>query len=160
MLGICCGPDDLYLAQRGLRTLAVRLDRSEATGLELARWIARRPEVKRVLHPALPADPGHALWKRDFSGANGLFSVILHPVSDAALAAFFGGFELFGIGVSWGGYESLVITQRPLRTAVKWTEKGPLVRFYAGMEDPQDLIADLDAAFQRLARARDAEGTE
>jgi cystathionine beta-lyase len=155
MLGICCGPDDLYLAQRGLRTLGLRLDRSESTGLELARWLERRPEVARVLHPALPGDPGHALWHRDFSGAAGLFSIVLRPISRAALEAFFDGFRLFGIGVSWGGYESLIMTfdPRPNRTAVPWTEPGPLVRLYAGMEDPQDLIADLDAAFRRLAAA-------
>jgi cystathionine beta-lyase len=155
-LGICCGPDDLYLAQRGLRTLAVRLDRSEATGLELARWLEKRPEVKRVLHPALPADPGHALWQRDFSGSAGLFAVVLHPVPEAAVLAFFADFKLFGIGVSWGGYESLVMVSEPsrIRTAVPWTEPGPLIRFHAGLEDPHDLIVDLEAGFRRLAAAR------
>jgi cystathionine beta-lyase len=153
MLGICCGPDDLYLSQRGLRSLGVRLDRSESTGLDLARWLLRRPEVARVLHPALPGDPGHALWRRDFSGAAGLFSVVLHPVPEAALLRFFDGLRLFGIGVSWGGYESLIIpaSLARIRTAVPWTEQGTLIRFYAGLEDPQDLIADLDDAFRRMA---------
>ncbi|HLY57783.1 MAG TPA: cystathionine beta-lyase [Stellaceae bacterium] len=154
-LGVCCGPDDLYLAQRGLRTLGVRLDRSEATGLELARWLQKRREVARILYPALPGDPGHALWQRDFSGAAGLFSIVLHPVPPAALDAFFADFKLFGIGVSWGGYESLVITQdlAETRSAVPWTDPGPLIRFYAGLEDPQDLIEDVDAAFRRLTAA-------
>ena len=155
MLGICCGPDDLYLSQRGLRSLGVRLDRSEATGLELARWLEKRPEVARVLHPALPADPGHALWRRDFAGAAGLFAMLLHPVSEPAFRAFFDGFRLFGLGVSWGGYESLILPfdLAQIRTARPWTEPGRLVRLYAGLEDPQDLAADLDDAFRRMNEA-------
>jgi cystathionine beta-lyase len=156
ILGLCCGPEELYLAQRGLRTMAVRLQRSGASGLKLAAWLAARPEVARVLHPARPDDPGHALWRRDFTGTCGLFSILLHPVPYPALAAFFDGLRLFGIGASWGGYESLIVPANaaPARTAVPWTETGPLIRVYAGLEDPDDLIADLDAGFHRMAAAR------
>jgi cystathionine beta-lyase len=152
LLGMCCGPEELYLAQRGLRSMAVRLQRSGATGLKLAEWLQRRPEVARILHPALPGDPGHAIWQRDFSGTCGLFAMLLHPVKRPALAAFYDGLRLFGIGASWGGYESLIVPAKPapLRTAVPWTEAGPLIRLHAGLEDPDDLIADLAAGFQRL----------
>lgn len=154
-LGIFTGPDDMYLAQRGLRTLAVRLARHQETGIALARWLQARPEVRRVLHPALPDDPGHALWQRDFTGASGLFGALLHPVSRAKLAAFLDGLECFGMGWSWGGYESLCIPQHPekLRTARPWTEDGPLLRFHAGLEDIADLIEDLEAGFARMAAA-------
>jgi cystathionine beta-lyase len=156
MLGLCCGPDDLYLAQRGLRSMAVRLRRSGETGLTLAKWLQTRPEVARILHPALPGDPDHALWLRDFSGACGLFAMLLHPVPRPALSAFFDGFRLFGIGASWGGYESLIVPTNPAatRTAVPWTEPGKLIRLHAGLEDPDDLIADLAAGFARMAAAR------
>lgn len=154
-LGIWTGPDDMYLAQRGLRTLAVRLARHQETGLALARYLQGRPEVKRVLHPALPEDPGHALWQRDFTGASGLFGAVLHPIPRAKLAAFLDGLEFFGMGWSWGGYESLCVPQHPesIRTARPWTEAGPLLRFHAGLEDVADLIADLDAGFARMAAA-------
>jgi cystathionine beta-lyase len=154
-LGASAGPDDCYLALRGLRTLSVRLQRHQENGLALARWLQQRPEVARVLHPALPGDPGHAIWKRDFTGASGLFSIELKPVSDAALAAMCDGLELFGMGYSWGGFESLALPSdpRPLRTAVPWTAPGPLIRFHAGLEDPEDLIADLAAGFERLKAA-------
>jgi len=156
MLGLCCGPDDLYLAQRGLRSMALRLRRSGETGLTLAKWLQARPEVARILHPALPGDPGHALWRRDFSGTCGLFAMLLHPVPRPALSAFFDGFRLFGIGASWGGYESLIVPTNPAsaRTAVPWTETGKLIRLHAGLEDPDDLIADLAAGFARMAAAR------
>jgi cystathionine beta-lyase len=155
MLGLCCGPDDLYLAQRGLRSMAVRLRRSGETGLALANWLQARPEVARILHPALAGDPGHARWRRDFSGACGLFAMLLHPVPRPALSAFFDGFRLFGIGASWGGYESLIVPTDPAstRTAVPWREAGKLIRLYAGLEDPADLIADLAAGFARMAAA-------
>jgi cystathionine beta-lyase len=154
-LGNCSGPDDLYLAQRGLRTMVVRLARSQETGLALAHWLAGRPEVARVLHPALPDDPGHAIWKRDFTGASGLFSIVLHPVPKPALAAFLDGLTLFGIGASWGGYESLIMPSDPraLRSATRWELPGQLLRIHAGLEDPADLIADLEAGFRRLAAA-------
>jgi cystathionine beta-lyase len=155
VLGNCSGPDDLYLAQRGLRTMAVRLARNQANGLALAQWLQARPEVARVLHPALPDDPGHAIWRRDYRGASGLFSIVLHPVAKPALAAFLDGLKLFGMGASWGGYESLIIPSDPRRsrTATAWTAPGPLLRLHAGLEDPADLIADLEAGFARLASA-------
>ena len=151
-LGQCAGPDDVYLGQRGLRTLPVRLKRHWETGVRLAEWVARQPEVERVLHPALPADPGHALWKRDFTGASGLFGVQLKPVGEPAFAAFVDGLELFGLGASWGGYESLIMPTHPeeLRTATKWQYRGPCFRIHAGLEDPDDLLADLAAGFARL----------
>jgi len=155
LLGHCSGPDDLYLAQRGLRTLAVRLARNQANGLALAHWLRGRPEVARVLHPALPDHPGHALWRRDFTGASGLFGVVLQPVARPALAAFLDGLRLFGMGASWGGYESLIMPADPrtARSATTWDLPGPLLRLHAGLEDPDDLIADLEAGFDRLARA-------
>jgi len=154
-LGQCAAPDDVYLAQRGLRTMHIRLKRHWETGLALAEWLARQPEVERILHPALPGDPGHALWKRDFRGACGLFGVVLKPVGRPALEAFFDGFRLFGIGASWGGYESLVIPVdlAGIRTATRWPHEGPCIRLHAGLEAPEDLIADLDAAFARLRAA-------
>jgi cysteine-S-conjugate beta-lyase len=155
LLGNCSGPDDLYLAQRGLRTMAVRLARNQANGLALARWLEARPEVAAVLHPALPSHPQHEIWRRDFRGASGLFSIVLHPVERPALAAFLDGLKLFGIGASWGGYESLILPSDPraLRKATTWTMPGQLLRIHAGLEDPADLIADLEAGFVRLARA-------
>jgi cystathionine beta-lyase len=153
-LGNCSGADDLYLAQRGLRTMAVRIARNQSNGLALARWLQARPEVARVLHPALPDDPGHPIWRRDFTGASGLFAFILRPVPRAALAAFLDGLQLFGMGASWGGYESLILPGDPrgMRTATRWDEPGQLLRIHAGLEDPGDLIADLEAGFERLAR--------
>jgi cystathionine beta-lyase len=155
-LGQCAGPDDVYLALRGLRTLAVRLPRHQETALALCRWLAGRPEVDRVLYPALPGDPGHEIWRRDFTGASGLFGFVLaRPYSDAALGAMMDGLELFGIGSSWGGFESLMILTHPERnrTASSWAAPGPSLRIHAGLEDPDDLIADLAAGFERLARA-------
>lgn len=154
-MGYGVGPDDCYLALRGLRTLGPRLRRHEENGLILARWLMERPEVARVLHPALPHDPGHAIWKRDFAGSNGLFGVVLKPVGDAAVAAMLDGLGLFGLGVSWGGYESLAMRVRPEahRTATRWEAAGPTLRFHVGLEDPQDLIADLERGFARLRAA-------
>jgi cystathionine beta-lyase len=155
-LGQFAGADDMYLAQRGLRTLAVRLERHQENGLALARWFEGRPEVRRVLHPGLPQDPGHQLWKRDFRGASGLFGVVLEPQPKEALAAMLDGLKLFGMGYSWGGYESLVVpgNVKRLRTAVPWTDDGTLLRFHAGLEHIDDLIADLDAGFARLKAAK------
>jgi cystathionine beta-lyase len=152
-LGLCSGPDDIYLAQRGLRTLSVRLRQHEVTALEMANWLNSRSEVARVLHPALSHDPGHEIWKRDFRGASGLFGVELKPCSKAALSAMLNHLELFGMGWSWGGYESLIVTAHPTRTAKPFTTSGPLLRIHAGLEDVGDLIADLEAGFSRLRDA-------
>lgn len=151
-LGASAGPDDCYLALRGMRTLAVRLAQQGATGLKLAAWLAERPEVSRVLHPALPSDPGHDIWKRDFSGASGLFGIVLNPVSDKAVAAMLDGFELFGMGYSWGGFESLAIPTYPhkVRETSDWDPDYPCIRFHAGLEHADDLITDLEAGFKRL----------
>src|SRR5205085_257365 len=145
-LGLCVGPDDIYLALRGLRTLGVRLDRHQASGLKIARWLAARTEVLRVLHPALETDPGHPIWRRDFSGASGLFSIVLKPVPEKAVHAFLDALQLFGLGFSWGGYESLVIAFdcSGYRTATKWAPGGPALRFHVGLEDADDLIVDLE----------------
>ncbi|MGC5780079.1 cystathionine beta-lyase [Methylobacterium sp. NFXW15] len=152
---VCAGPEDMFLAMRGLRTMGLRLREHEKQGLDMARWLQARPEVLRVLHPALPEDPGHAIWKRDFTGASGLFSIVLKPVPEAALAAFLDGLELFGMGFSWGGFESLCIPFdcTPFRTATRWEPGGPTLRFHIGLEDTADLKADLDAGFVRLREA-------
>ncbi|MGZ5849433.1 MAG: cystathionine beta-lyase [Methyloceanibacter sp.] len=152
-LGLCPGPEDVYLGLRGLRSLGVRLARHQASGIEIARWLAGRPEVARVLHPALASDPGHALWKRDFTGASGLFALVLKPVAAEAVAAMLDGLELFGMGYSWGGFESLILPFDPseYRTATKWQREGPALRLHIGLEDVDDLRADLEAGFGRLA---------
>ncbi|WP_036260610.1 cystathionine beta-lyase [Methylocapsa aurea] len=149
---MCPGPEDVFLALRGLRTLDLRLREAERQGLDLARWLAGRPEIVQVLHPALPSCPGHALWKRDFLGSSGLFSALLAPCSDAALAAMLDGLKLFGMGYSWGGFESLVIPFdcRSYRSATVWSPPGPALRFSVGLEDIEDLKDDLDQGFQRL----------
>ncbi len=154
-LGLCPGPEDVYLGLRGLRTLSVRLARHQASALALADWLKGRPEVARVIHPALPGDLGHALWKRDFTGASGLFSIVLKPCSHEALAALVDHLELFGMGYSWGGYESLILPFDPsgYRTAITWQAEGPALRLHIGLEDVEDLKADLDAGFARLTKA-------
>ncbi len=159
LLGYSAAPDDVYLALRGLRTLSVRLARHEETGLMLAKWFQDRPEVERVLHPALPSDPGYEIWRRDFTGASGLFGVIFKPCSDAALAAMIDGYDLFGLGASWGGYESLALPSGPsmARSATTLETSGPVVRFHAGLEDPRDLIADLEAGLIRMAAVNGGE---
>lgn len=158
-LGHSAAPDDVFLGLRGFRTLSVRLERHHKTGLALASWLQNRPEVARVMHPALPDDPGHALWKRDFSGACGLFGLVLHPVAQSALEAMLDHLELYGMGYSWGGFESLIIPTDPasIRTATEWNAQGPALRIHAGLEDIDDLIADLEAGFERLNRAVAAE---
>ncbi|MCG8354761.1 MAG: cystathionine beta-lyase [Kiloniellales bacterium] len=158
-LGVSAGTEEIFLGQRGLRTLAVRLARHQETGLALARWLEARPEVAQVLHPALPSHPGHAIWRRDFTGACGLFSIVLrHPYPKAALSAMIEGLELFGLGASWGGYESLLIPADPteIRTATAWQAPGPLLRIHAGLEAVDDLIADLAAGFERLEQVAQA----
>ena len=154
-MGLCVGPDDIYLALRGLRTLGVRLARHYESGLRVARWLGQRPEVARVLHPALESDPGHAIWKRDFSGACGLFSIVLKPCPDRAVHAFMNELALFGMGFSWGGFESLVILFdcTEYRTATPWAPGGPTLRFHIGLEDAGDLIADLERGFAAMAAA-------
>ena len=151
-LGLCPGPEDVYLGLRGLRSLGVRLARHQSSGLELARWLADRPEVARVIYPALPSDPGHALWRRDFTGAPGLFSIVLKPVPHAKLAAMLDGLDLFGMGYSWGGFESLILPfdPRAYRTATKWHAEGPALRLHVGLEEVEDLKADLETGFARL----------
>ena len=151
--GWCVGPDDVYLGLRGLRTLAVRLDRHWRSGLAVARWLEQRPEVLHLLHPAMESHPGHALWKRDFTGASGLFSVVLKPVPQKAVYAFLDALELFGIGASWGGYESLAVPFdcTAVRSATRWQPGGPTVRFHIGLEAVEDLIADLERGFAALA---------
>jgi len=155
LYGYAAAPDDLYLGLRGIRTLSVRLARHHETGLKLAHWLQGRPEVAAVFHPGLPDSPDHGLWKRDYRGASGLFGLALKPCSDRQLAAMVDGFEIFGMGFSWGGYESLCVVSTPqkIRTAVPWTHEGPTLRIHAGLEDPDDLIADLAAGFERLGQA-------
>ena len=155
-MGLCVGPDDMYLALRGLRTLGVRLARHNESGLRVARWLAQRPEVLRVLHPALESDPGYKIWQRDFSGACGLFSIVLKPAAEKSVHAFMNALALFGMGFSWGGFESLVILFdcSEYRTATKWAPGGPTLRFHIGLEDPDDLLADLDRGFAAMAAAK------
>ena len=155
-LGLCAGPDDIYLGLRGLRTLAVRMEHQMRSALTVATWLEQRPEIARVLYPPLPSDPGHALWKRDMTGACGLFGIVLDGWELADAKAFVDGLELFGIGASWGGFESLAILADPrrYRTAAPWTGEGPLIRLHIGLEDPDDLIADLDASFAGVAEAK------
>lgn len=145
--GQIASPDDIYLALRGMRTLGVRLRRHQDTGLQLAQGLQRHPGVARVLHPALTGDPGHRLWSRDFRGASGLFGLILKPLSPAALSTLFARLRLFGIGLSWGGYESLALpVERPLRTVRPFDFDGHLIRIHAGLESPDDLLMDFSEA--------------
>jgi cystathionine beta-lyase len=150
-LGQSVSPDDAWLASRGLRTMGVRLRRHEASALGIARWLKEQPQVAAVLHPALPDCPGHEVWARDFLGSSGLFSFALKGGDDSACTRFIEALELFGIGYSWGGYESLVVPADPrrIRTATRWQAEGPLVRLHIGLEDPDDLIEDLAAALSR-----------
>jgi cystathionine beta-lyase len=151
-LGICVSPDEAYLALRGLRTLGLRMERHQRNALRVAEWLRSRPEVARVVYPALPGDPGHALWQRDFSGASGLLGVVLAPTPPSAVDAMLDALQLFGLGVSFGGFESLAIPVDPTesRSATRWQSGGPYVRFHIGLEDPADLIADLARAFDQL----------
>ena len=153
-LGANSGPDDVYLALRGMRTIGVRMRQHHENGLKLAQWLEQRPEVDRVLHPGLPSNPYHELWKRDFTGACGLFGVVLKPYEEKALAAMLDGLKLYGMGSSWGGFESLILLTNPAstRTVAKeqWENDGPTLRIHAGLEDPDDLIDDLEKGFKRL----------
>jgi cystathionine beta-lyase len=152
-MGQFAGPDDMYLTLRGIHTLDVRLERHQKNALQVAEWFRSRPEVETVLYPALSNAPGHSLWKRDFKGASGLFSIVLKPVPEKAVSAMLDGLALFGMGYSWGGFESLVVPFHPHRTASAWTSQNPCLRFHIGLESPDDLIADLHDGFARLAAA-------
>lgn len=147
------GAEDCFLALRGLRTLHIRLKEAETRALKIAAWLSEQPEVKTILHPAFESCPGHALWKRDFSGSTGLFSLILDPVYDKlAVTRMLDGLELFGMGYSWGGFESLIIpfNCQDYRTATQWKQQGATLRLQIGLEDPQDLMVDLRAGLDRL----------
>jgi cystathionine beta-lyase len=152
--GQFAGPDDVYLAQRGLRTLSVRLRRHQENALKIAAWLATRPEVAQVLYPALPGAPGHELWKRDYRGASGLFGLVLKPCPHEALCAFVDQLTLFHLGFSWGGFESMIMPLLPFpeREASAWPYPGTTVRLHVGLESPDDLMADLTDGLERLRR--------
>jgi cystathionine beta-lyase len=152
--GYGVSPDDCYLTLRGFRTIGVRMNQQMANALKVARWLQSRREVKRVIYPALEGDPGHTLWKRDFSGAASLFSFVL-AAGDRHATAFINALQLFGIGSSWGGFESLAIVAQiaPYRTATKWDPGGATIRLHIGLEDPDDLIADLERGFAAMQKA-------
>lgn len=157
-LGQTAGPEEVYLALRGLRTLELRLRQHWSSSVKVANWLEQRPEVSAVFHPALASHPNHALWKRDFTGASGLFSIQLHPLEAPALAAFVDHLELFGLGLSWGGYESLALPVQPPRLLGRPGADGQWIRIHVGLEDPDDLIADLESGFAHLQAAQAAEG--
>jgi cystathionine beta-lyase len=150
-LGICAGADEMYLALRGLRTIKVRMKQHHENAIRVAKWLQKRKEVEQVNCPALPGHPGHAIWKRDYTGTNGLISILLKPVSQKAYGAFIDALELFPLAASWGGYESLAMPLDPsARAAVRWKEKGELLRLHIGLEDPDDLIEDLEQGLKKL----------
>jgi cystathionine beta-lyase len=153
-MGICVAPDDCYLAARGLRTLALRMKEHEARALHVARWLEAQEGVRQVIHPALETHPDHAIFQRDFSGSGSLFSLVLEPAPREALAAMTNSLAYFGMGYSWGGFESLILPSKPHRTVTPWTEEGNLVRLHIGFEDVDDLTADLDAGLKRYLAAR------
>jgi len=150
-MGFSVSPDDAWLGSRGLRTMAVRLKQHEESALKVAHWLKERADVGLVLHPALPDCPGHDVWKRDFKGSSGLFSFELKGADKAARAKFVDSLSLFGIGYSWGGYESLALPVDPVRTVSKAPAPN-LVRLHIGLEDADDLIADLESAFDQAGR--------
>jgi len=152
-MGVTASPDDCFLALRGLRTLPIRLARHVESAVEIAQWLAARREVREVIYPVLPGSRGHELWKRDYLGGSGLFAVVLEPVASERIDAMLDGMQLFGMGWSWGGFESLIIPTYPelVQTATKWDPGGPCLRLAIGLEDPSDLIADLAAGLARLA---------
>ena len=152
-LGIQAGTEEIWLTLRGIRTMGVRIDRHERSALEVAHWLEGRPEVARVLHPALPSDPGHAIWKRDFGRSTGLFGFVLRGDLGQA-KAFLNALELIGLGFSWGGFESLAVLGEldENRTVRRWSE-GPVVRLHVGLEDVSDLLADLERGFAAMSRA-------
>lgn len=150
--GYSVSPEDCYLALRGFRTIGVRMKQQMRNALKVARWLQSRSEVKRVIYPALEGDAGYSIWRRDFDGAAALFSFVLEPVGEEAVAGFIDSLELFGIGSSWGGFESLVVLADIARhrTATRWEPGGPTIRLHIGLEDPDDLIADLEKGFYKL----------
>ena len=152
--GNCAGSDEVYLGLRGLRTLSVRLERHARNALQAAEWFQRQPEVARVLYPALPDDPGHALWQRDFDGATGLFTVCFNALDEKQVEALVDNLDLFGLGASWGGYECLVLPfdARPQRTATEWAPTGPTIRFHIGLDDAEDILADLEKGFAHMRK--------
>ncbi len=153
-LGLCANGEDCFLALRGLRTLGVRLERHWKSGLAMAEWLQRRPEVAAVLHPAMPGDPGYELWRRDFTGASGLFSIVLKPYPKEAVRRMLNALRLFGMGYSWGGFESLIVPYdcAAARTATAWRSEGPALRLHIGLEDVEDLKRDLERGFAALAQ--------
>jgi cystathionine beta-lyase len=154
-MAIPAGPEDVFLALRGLRTLDLRLHEAERQALVLAKWLEARPEIQRVIHPALPSYRGHEIWKRDFKGSSGLFSLVLQPAPQTAVAALIDSLQLFGLGASWGGYESLIIPFdcTKYRTATRWAPGGPTLRLSVGLEDLEDLKEDLDRGFAAFRAA-------
>jgi cystathionine beta-lyase len=154
-IGLCVGPDDAYLALRGMRTLEIRLERHRESALKVAEWLTRRREIARVLHPALATDPGHVIWRRDMTGSSGLFSFVFNGGTERDAAAVLDALQLFGLGYSWGGYESLAtIGSHGLHRSVSaQPREGPLVRLHVGLEDADDLIADLDQALGQFRPA-------
>ena len=150
ILGYHAAPDDAYLGLRGIRTLGTRLKRHEKNALIVADWLQSRPEVQTLLHPAFPSCPGHETWKRDFTGSSGLFSILLNEYSDEAIAAMIDGLELFALGGSWGGYESLIWRTPLTRSVTNWDDAKPCIRLHIGLEDPKDLITALNAGLNRL----------
>lgn len=153
ILGLCTSPVDCYDALKGLRTLEVRLRRHEQSALEIATWLAGRADVAAVYHPALEGAPGHDIWCRDFTGSSGLFAFALSPPLAGHSAAFVNALSHFGIGASWGGFESLAlpVSPGPIRTAAPWAGPQTIIRLHIGLEDTRDLIADLDRAFAHIA---------
>lgn len=151
-LGVCAAPDDIYLTLRGARSLKVRLAQHQKNALELAHWLSTRPEVARIIHPALPGCPGHDIWRRDFTGSSGLFSIVLNPYDRKKTDAMLNSLKLFAMGYSWGGYESLIVPFNPKATRehIDWPDKGQALRIHAGLEDIEDLKADLEAGFGHL----------
>ena len=154
-LGICAAAEDMYLGLRGLRTIKIRMRQNEENALSVIEFLKTRNEIEQIYHPTLPDHPGHAIWKRDFKGSNGVLSIRLKPASKEAVHDFVDSLEMFPVGSSWGGYESLLQPQylKKYRSAVPWDHEGMLLRLQIGLEDPQDLIADLEAGLDRFAKA-------
>ena len=151
-LGICAAPDDCYTVFRGLKTMGVRLKHHQKSAYAVAEWLRGRPEVARILHPGLPDDPGHAIWQRDFTGASGLFSFVLDQRTSEDGRRFLDALQLFGLGYSWGGYESLaVLADLSDRTIATAPPEGPVIRLQIGLEDVEDIIADLERGFAAMA---------